>query len=227
MTRNIPSPLKYGPWLHYCYNRAKIPAGRPAGFVVGPPGDRSLHEQNPYEAPTDALRSVLPTGNANPRVGLGAYMAWIGVFVLNMAVPLLFGASMTQEHGRLGMSVAALLLLAVGCFICAASRKLARHLIVGGALVGLAQLYPILQIIAGMIGMAAGQALGMAELDDDARSPGVSGELGGFVVTFVTGTILIAAGACAGMLLRLLTPARWWQTHGALRSRSSDLESKA
>ena len=186
-----------------------------------------MDEHNPYEAPAHTVRTLLPVGGTSPSAGMGVYIAWIGIFVLNMAVPLLFGSSITQQHGKLGMSAAALLLFAAGCFICAANRKLAKTLIAGEILIGLAQLFPILQIIAGMIGMAAGQALGLAEIGDDTRSLAVSGEFGGFVVTCVTGGILIASGASAGMLLRLLTPARWWHSHQAVRSRPSALESKA
>ena len=75
-----------------------------------------------------------------------------------MAVPLLFSLALTDQHGRLGMSVAALFLLTIGCVICAANRKLAVALLAGGALVALSQLLPGLQIIAGMVGMGAGQA---------------------------------------------------------------------
>jgi hypothetical protein len=103
-------------------------------------------------------------------------------------------------------------LLALGCYLCAAFRELAAALIAGGTLVGLAQLFPALQLIAGMIGMLVGRILGLANDGDDQRSPQILNEYGGFVVTFVTGGILMAASASAGMLLQFVTPARWWPT---------------
>jgi hypothetical protein len=167
-------------------------------------------DYNPYAAPTDPANSSLPIRRAHRRAGPLTYVAWVFVFAVNMALPLLLSSSITREHGKLGMSIAALLLLSLGCFICAVRRKLATALIAGGTLVGLSQLFPALHIIAGMIGMTVGKALGLADLGNDERSDQILSEYGGFVVTFVTGGILMAAGACAGMLLRLVTPARWW-----------------
>jgi hypothetical protein len=161
-----------------------------------------LHEHNPYEAPKAAVRSSLPDEQTNPRFGAFTYIAWVFIFAINMAVPLLFGSQMTQQHGRLGMSVAALLLLVFGCFICAANRKLAVALLAGGALVALTQLFPILHIIAGMLGMGAGQALGHATLDDDNGPSQITSEAGGFIVTFVTGGILMAVSLCTGIALQ-------------------------
>ena len=109
------------------------------------------------------------------------------------------------------MSIAVVFLLVLGCCICAMGRKLAAPLIVGGAFVALTQVFPILQIAAGMMGMGVGRAIGVASLGDDSLPPRLNSEYGGFVVTFVTGGILMATGACSGMLIRLLTPARWWQ----------------
>ncbi len=136
------------------------------------------------------------------------YFAWVFIFAINMAIPLLFGASMTEQHGRLGMSVAALLLLVFGSFICAANRKLAVALLAGGALVALTQLFPILHIIAGMIGMSVGQALGHATLDTDDDPSRITSELGGFIVTIVTGGILMAGSLFIGVVLRFITSFR-------------------
>ena len=121
-----------------------------------------MDDNNPYQAPGEALTTPLAHEPANPRAGVLTYVAWIFVFAINMAIPLLFGASLTEQHGRLGMSVAAFFLLAVGWYICAAKRKFAVALLAGGALVALTQLLPGLQIIAGAIGMGVGQATGHA-----------------------------------------------------------------
>jgi hypothetical protein len=167
-----------------------------------------LHEHNPYEAPTAAVRSSLPGEQANPRAGALTYIAWIFVFAINMALPLLFSAPMTEQHGRLGMAVAAVLLLVLGCYICAANRKLAMALLAGGAVVALAQLFPIIHIIAGMIGMTVGQAVGHATLDSDDGPSRITSESGGFIVTFVTGGILMAGSLFIGVLLRFVTSFR-------------------
>ena len=169
-----------------------------------------MDENNPYEAPSHAVHTPLPAANKSARAARFTYISWVFVFALNMAVPLLFSSSLTREHGKLGMSLAALLLFASGCYICAVARKLAAALIAGGVLVALSQLFPILQIIAGMIGMSVGETLGLARIGDGHPTQ-LFNEYGGFVVTFATGAILMAAAASAGMLMRSITPARWWQ----------------
>ena len=163
-----------------------------------------MDENNPYDAPGEALANSHSDGQENPRAGGLTYVAWIFVFAINMAVPLLFSLSMTDQHGRLGMSVAAFFLLALGCYICTANRNLAVALLAGGALVALTQLFPGLQIIAGAIGMGVGQALGHATLDSDDNPARITSEFGGFVVTFITGGILMAGSVCAGVVLQFV-----------------------
>ena len=103
--------------------------------------------------------------------------AWVFVFGINLAVPLIFSSSMTDEHGKLGMFIAIVSLLACGCFACAVRRVFADALIIGGVVVGLLQIFPVLQILAGMFGMAAGSALGLADFGDDGRPPSLANEL--------------------------------------------------
>jgi hypothetical protein len=136
---------------------------------------------------------------------LWTYAAWAFVLAINMAVPLLFSGSVTEQHGKLGMGVALLSFLVCGCYLCAYHRKLALALLVGGVLVALTQLFPILQILAGLIGMAVGQSLGQTSSGADEATPHLRSEVGGFVVTLVTGGILIGAAACSGMAILWLT----------------------
>jgi hypothetical protein len=99
-------------------NRLRVPP-------VSPQGDCRLGENNPYEAPTDAVRTSFADGNARHRAGAFTYTAWIFVFALNTAVPLLFSSSLTRQYGMLSMVAATLSLLLRGCTICAANRTLA------------------------------------------------------------------------------------------------------
>jgi hypothetical protein len=169
-----------------------------------------LGEHNPYEAPTSALRVPLPNGDEDRRGGGWLYFAWGAVFAVNMIVPLLFGLSTTSAHGRIGMTAASMLFLAWGCWLCAVRRQFAAPLIFGAVLVGVSQLVPILHVIAGLIGLTVGQILGLADTRDK-----VTSEFGGFVVTFVTGGMLIAASAFTGWLIRSMTPAHWWRKQSA------------
>src|SRR5262249_17793790 len=117
----------------------------------------------------------------------------------------LFSGPVTEQHGKLGMGVALLSFLACGCYLCAYHRKLALALIVGGVLVALTQVFPILQIMAWLIGMGICPAFGQTSSGEDEATPHLTGELGGFVVTLVTGGILIGAAACSGVAILWLT----------------------
>jgi hypothetical protein len=127
------------------------------GFLNQPKGDRRLDERNPYEAPLTDVRSPLLLGHGDRRAGSRTYVGWIVVFALNLDLPLRFSIPVTEAHGRLGMSIAALLLLALGCrFICGVGRNVAHAFIVGGGVVATTQLIPFLQVFAWFRGMRAG-----------------------------------------------------------------------
>jgi hypothetical protein len=171
-----------------------------------------MHKHNPYQEPMYGAGNS-HTIDRSVRCGdRRHYFAWVVVFVFNMAVPLLFGWEETRDHGKVGLMVAALLLLALGCLICAADRRLATPLIAGSAMIGITQVFPLLQIVAGLLGMSVGRALGLGAHGRDAGPGRIGSEAGGFVVTLVTGGILMAVSAGSGMLIRLLTPSRWWPT---------------
>ena len=74
-----------------------------ASLPVWPEGACRLDENNPYEAPGEALTIALSRWAGEPAPGGLTYVAWIFVFAINMAIPLLFSASVTEQHGRLGM----------------------------------------------------------------------------------------------------------------------------
>ena len=167
-----------------------------------------MDEHNPYEPPKSSMPPPAPVDHANRRVQMWTFGTWIFVFAINMAVPLLFSASMTEEHGKLGMAVALGAFLTCGCFLCAFHRELARALIIGGVVVALTQIIPMLQFIAGSIGMAVGLGLGVADFGGDERGPSLTSEFGGFVVTLVTGGILITAAAVSGLSIQWLASRR-------------------
>src|SRR5207248_2227495 len=112
-----------------------------------------------------------------------------------------------------GMFIAALLLLVLGYWACAGARKIGLALIVGGVLVGLAQVFPMLQVVAGMVGMGIGRAAGQVEAGHEGLPGNVSSEVGGFIVTLSTGGLLMIASVILGVLLRMMTPKRWWGDH--------------
>jgi hypothetical protein len=138
------------------------------------------------------------------------YLGWFAVFVFNMTFPLSVAWTMTPKSGRTGIGVAAVALATAGCWICAKARTIGRYLVIGGILIGLTQVFPVLQIIAGVVGMAVGQIFQLIERGDDTDlNLGIS-ELGGLIITLITGSLLMAMSAATGFCLQrfILDPRR-------------------
>lgn len=159
---------------------------------------------NPYLPPTTASTveelSDAPVANAPSNL----YGKWMVVFALNMIMPGLLGWIVTSDQGRLGMIAGALLMLCGGWTVCYYRPAIAAKTILGAVPIALSQLFPILQFIAGMIGFALADGLGLS-IDDELVGP-ITSELGSLVVTVVTGSILITEAAVVGWLLSLALP---------------------
>lgn len=134
-----------------------------------------------------------PDKNSNEQKSL--LTGWCIIYGLNLIVPLYFGIGFTQSHGRLGMGVAVLLMFGAGC--CAVRRlpSLGRAINIGGLLVAAVQIFPILQVAAGFIGILWASNMGL-EVDGPHAS-----KFGGFVATVFTGGILIAVALLIGSVV--------------------------
>ena len=74
----------------------------------------------------------------------------------------------------------------------------------------LTQFFPVLQLIAGMIAIDTIRKTGI--IPGQTLDRGSLGLFDAFLVTVATGSILIGISFLFGMLLRLVTPERWWLT---------------
>ena len=157
-----------------------------------------MGEINPYEAPRAGTGS-LNFGDAE--VLPQSYVAWCVLFGFNLIVPGFLGWVMTSAHGRLGMLVAIALLLVIGLYTCSFGRKVAHSLNLGAAVVATTQVFPVLQMVAGLIGFAASGFLGQV-VYDEFHPPEVISNLGGFVATLVTGGILMGVNYGLGAAIR-------------------------
>ena len=134
---------------------------------------------------------------------------WSVIFAANTIVPLMFGLELTVKHGRVGVGIASLLLWAGGAILCCWRSSIMWQVILGALITALSQLFPILQIIAGCIGLSAAARLGQAETGGDGQLlDQVTSEVGGFIVTVIAGGVLLAGAAIAGLCLSILH--RWW-----------------
>jgi hypothetical protein len=157
---------------------------------------------NPYQSPQgDAVD--LPTGPSETRSAKRLCLGWLVVCALNMIVPGWLGWQLTEHGGRMGMLLAVLIIFAIGCCVCASARQIGFSLVVGGAAVALSQVLPVLQSLAGVASCAFAEAVGLYFGGDDTHLPAiVGGELGGCVITLMTGGSLITAALVAGLALR-------------------------
>jgi hypothetical protein len=153
-----------------------------------------MEDANPYQAPA-SLEAESPQPSTAARLPVRLLAGWTAVFLLNMAVPLLFGWNMTAKHGRIGMFAAAVLLLFLGGWVCVVREKLGRALVRGGVGIGLGQLLPVLQVMAGLAAMDVGHLLRQVKGDDILSEPG------GFIMTIVTGGLLMCAAFVLGLFM--------------------------
>lgn len=109
------------------------------------------------------------------------------------------------------MALAVAILLGLGCWLCATVRRLGTAVVIGGGVISVSQFFPILQFMSGMIALIIGAVLGVA--GDGDIGPVVISEIGGFVVTLMTGLPLIGLSMGLGLLLQLMIGGRWWTHH--------------
>jgi hypothetical protein len=160
-------------------------------------------EHNPYAPPA----SLAPASRPGVRDWSGRArwaVLWGGVYAANMVVPLLFGWTTTARGGRIGLVLAVVLLYWIVFWVGGKSRDLRSIMLSGGGLVALSQLFPMLQIAAGLIALGiVGKLTGVNLGPDDSPIEGPVPEHAGFLATLITGAILLAGAACAGL-------ASWW-----------------
>jgi hypothetical protein len=175
---------------------------------------------NPYEAPRHAGIESPQSTESQPWGVRGRLALWSAVCAANMIVPLLFGLSMTEAGGRLGMAYGMATLYFAGCVMCIRFWPVGRILVVGGILVAASQLIPILHLMAGAMAFGIAEEMGQVTSDVDGLPDGLATAWSGYFVTVLTGGALVAAAFVAGAAMRVLTPGRWWRTDAFVTTRS-------
>jgi hypothetical protein len=132
----------------------------------------------------------------DPTSALPLRVGWPMVFLANLPVPLLFGWGVCDWSGRIGMFAAIGLLYVLGREICRRVRGLDLIMICGGVLVALSQVYPMIHIFSAGLAFRTAERLGLLE---STKVPDVAGAFTGCIVTLLTGGILLAIAAVAGL----------------------------
>ncbi len=153
--------------------------------------------ENPFDAP----QAPLSPGPAPERVvGLQWRIAWTVVFALNLIVPLNFALGMTHGLAWIGVAVGTALMLGLGHLAGARSRTVAFDLVAGGVCVGLSQVFPILQFIAGILSNPITSFLLGLDVSDD-KGPNFTTVHEGFLMTTLTAVFLIGAALVSGHVI--------------------------
>jgi hypothetical protein len=143
------------------------------------------------------------------------HVTWTGIFLLNILFPGFLGFVMTEGmgppwgSGRYGIVGAMWFLFILGNWVSIAVPKIGRPLMVGGFFVGLLQIFPILQLFAGMAAIEIGCLVDVAKRNSEG-TPHLIGEPGGLIVTLATGTLLMMVSLSLGLVVRMMTHRRWW-----------------
>ena len=152
---------------------------------------------NPYRSPDSPQKdqvngTVEGSGNV-----LRDLICWPILFGINMIIPLLFGWSTLRDHGKAGAAAATVLLLSISLAVLLSDRVWKRRLYLGGFLVSLAQLFPVMHLIVGMISIEIVRNLRLGVFGTETEPDHVTSEAGGFlIVLLVGGSLLLAASLC-------------------------------
>jgi hypothetical protein len=124
----------------------------------------------------------------------GSGVLWSAVYVSNLLVPLFLGLGVTAKGGRVGMSVVVIVVWLLGLWAVRYT-VLRRSLFIGGAVTAATQLFPMLQVAAGMFALGGWSRLSGGV--DDPHNAQLS-ELGGCVVTACVAVQLLLAALVIG-----------------------------
>ena len=152
-------------------------------------------------------------GKPEEAAGRPLSRAWLTVFLANSPVPLFYAWFLTAKHGRIGMVAAIVLWWSLGHLVCKTNRRLGLSLVAGGILVALSQCFPLLQIIAGMVSLNIYGRLAQAVAGGSVRGPQEQTEFGGFLVTMLTGGMLMAVALGFGSVIRAVIFSGPWRLH--------------
>lgn len=155
---------------------------------------------NPYDPPLAPLPDQVMQEQPEDAVpSRSRFIVWPIVFALNLIVPLLFGGQLVRENGMIGLSVAVGFFLIAGWYVCYASPAVARRLLVGSSITAITQLFPVIQLIAGILALGAVSTLGLSVDDGDLGIGQISNDAGAFLATMITGSIIAAVAMLFGL----------------------------
>ncbi len=130
---------------------------------------------------------------------------WIFVFVANLLMPVFFAWTVLEDGGGSGVLLGTALLLGISIVVLIQFPRLIRWTRIGGIVVAVSQLFPLLQIVAGSIGIGSAEIVGAArKLTPEEQDFLIAPPLGfaaALVTTLVTGAVLLLVVLAFSLLL--------------------------
>ena len=157
-------------------------------------------EANPFQPP------ALENARIGKRTSPGwlqntLLIVWPFIFGANMIIPLLVGWEMIAEVGAIGAGLASLLLLLLGWVLFYVWPAFATRMSIGAIFTAILQVFPIVHFIFGLIAFGITVELGQAIDISDDSGPGITTELGGFLITSLMGLMLLLLSLGFGVLV--------------------------
>lgn len=178
-----------------------------------PPTSPLADDKNPYQPPRlgDQTAKDARLLHEQARVlasPLVLSIEWTVILAFNLIVPALVAWGITNAPAKLGSGFAVFLIALTGYYFCITKPLPMLFIIRGGVLVALSQFVPALQLVAGAISIRA--LILFRIVPESSFNEMLSTPAAGFLVTLITGLILIGMSLTLGFLIRIVTPDRWW-----------------
>lgn len=167
-----------------------------------------LNRENPFAPSTVVESGPVETKRVVASTWIMS-LEWTAVLLFNLIAPLLIGWGGTDLAAQFGVATAVVLVLGIGILFCQLYPLLMLFTIRGAVLVGLTQVIPVLHLIIGVFSVAFLTLSGVVPPDQSPPKIAVGFKLG-FFLTLVMGSQLLVLSLGIGLLMRLVTPDRWW-----------------
>jgi hypothetical protein len=169
----------------------------------------NLHSNtNPFE-PSESTIALEAKSRRVIHSPLVLSIQWTVVVLVNLIVPYLFAEGMTGPMGGWGIFLGVVLVLLFGILASLAIPMAILLTVRGGVFVALSQFFPVIHLMAGLLSIDVYRSTGIIPAGQLDR--GNVGFFSALVLTVSTGGILLIISCGLGVILKWITPRRWWK----------------
>jgi hypothetical protein len=156
-----------------------------------------MHPQNSGAGGTQAQAPTNPqTQTSSDTEQRGDRAVWVALLVLNLPLPLWLGWDVVNEFGRCGLIAAIVFVWLLGHLTVHRLGDWLESLLFGGVCTALLQFFPVVHLVAGLIGLDLALRL------DPAASSSRASAIGGFLATVFTAAQLLVVAFVIGETFR-------------------------